>query len=57
MTEQIRRLPESDQEVYMAYLLHKSYAEVARVYGCNESAVRKRVKKFLEEQEWDQNEY
>lgn len=46
---QERMLPESSQELYLAWVVWgRSFAAVARDYGSNESAVRKRVHAFIE---------
>lgn len=47
MTPQIRMLPADDREVYMAYMVYGSYRQTALAYGCDESSVRKRVKRYL----------
>ena len=49
VTHQEPVLPKSDEELYLAYVLFGSYASVAREYGCHESSVRKRIKKYVEE--------
>lgn len=51
MTHQERALPLLDADLYVSYLIHReSYAMTARHYGCDESSVRRRVKRFMEAQ-------
>lgn len=39
-----RILPESDQELLLGYEMNgKNYSATARMYGCSESAVRRRI--------------
>jgi hypothetical protein len=51
MTWQERALPASDADLYVSYLIHReSYARTAQHYGCDESSVRRRVRRYLEAQ-------
>jgi hypothetical protein len=46
-------LPKSDKELYLAYLMLGSYRAVAALYACDESSVRKRVKRYVRTLEQD----
>lgn len=45
VTWQEPKLPD-DEILYIEYLIIKSWAELARKYDCNESSVRKRVRRY-----------
>ena len=52
MTWQVRLLPPDDRGLYLSYLiLGESVAATARHYGCDESSVRRRIKRFVSAQE------
>jgi hypothetical protein len=51
VTHQEPVLPDRDADLYVSYLIHReSYAMTARHYGCDESSVRRRVRRYLDAQ-------
>lgn len=45
---QTKKVPGSDSELMLAYETCGSFAATARMYGCNESVIRRRIKEIRE---------